>query len=217
VSIEAHKCTGTREKVLATASEVFAEKGFRRATVRQIAARAGVNLNAVNYHFGDKEGLYRAVIESAHQAASEGETMEPFGDRRLPPEERLRGFIAAFLRRALATHRASHVARLMAMEIIEPTEALDVVVDKFVRPRFELLCGVIRELTAGRLPPRQVRSCAQSIVAQCIHFAHARPIISRLLPELEYTADGVERMAEHVARFSLAALAHLRTNGEAAK
>ena len=62
------QCSSTRDKVLAQAGEVFAEKGFRKATVREIAARAGANLNAVNYYFGDKQGLYRAVIEAAQEA-----------------------------------------------------------------------------------------------------------------------------------------------------
>ncbi len=50
----------TRQRVLEAAGEVFAEKGFERATIREIVERAGANLNAVNYYFRDKHGLYVA-------------------------------------------------------------------------------------------------------------------------------------------------------------
>ena len=53
----------TREKILAAATEIFAAKGFLRATVREICAKAKVNLALVNYHFESKEKLYEAVVE----------------------------------------------------------------------------------------------------------------------------------------------------------
>ena len=48
--------------ILATAQRMFAEMGYARTTIRALAARAGVNLAAINYHFFDKPNLYRRVI-----------------------------------------------------------------------------------------------------------------------------------------------------------
>lgn len=69
----------TRESLLEAAEVLFAEGGIERSSLRAITRRAGVNLAAVNYHFGSKEGLVRAVFE-----------------RRLAPiqEERMAGLAA---------------------------------------------------------------------------------------------------------------------------
>jgi len=53
----------TRRRILDTAIEVFAAAGYEAASTRVLAERAGVNLPAIHYYFGSKEGLYRAAIE----------------------------------------------------------------------------------------------------------------------------------------------------------
>jgi TetR/AcrR family transcriptional regulator, regulator of cefoperazone and chloramphenicol sensitivity len=53
----------TRLRILQAALEVFAAEGYEGASTRTLAQRAGVNLPALQYYFGNKEGLYRAVID----------------------------------------------------------------------------------------------------------------------------------------------------------
>ncbi len=55
----------TSERILVAALEAFAEKGFDGATTREIAARAGVNLGLLQYHFGGKSKLWRAAVDRA--------------------------------------------------------------------------------------------------------------------------------------------------------
>ena len=53
----------TVQRILDAAQVLFAEKGFAETSLRAITSRAGVNLAAVNYHFGSKEALIQAVFE----------------------------------------------------------------------------------------------------------------------------------------------------------
>lgn len=69
----------TRRRILETAIEVFAIEGYEGASTRTLAERAGVNLPAIQYYFGSKEGLYRAVIE--HIVHHMHERMAPIGQR----------------------------------------------------------------------------------------------------------------------------------------
>lgn len=79
----------TRREILKAAEESFAASGFVGATTRQVAARAGVNVATLHYHFGNKERLYRAVLEAA---VPESAPAVPGG---LPPAERLASVVEA--------------------------------------------------------------------------------------------------------------------------
>ena len=61
----------TRSAVLDAAGEVFADRGYEQATIRDICRRAGANIAGVSYHFGDKKALYIEVIAYAHRCADE--------------------------------------------------------------------------------------------------------------------------------------------------
>jgi AcrR family transcriptional regulator len=73
----------TRREILKAAEERFAAAGFAGATTREMAAKAGVNVATLHYHFGNKEGLYHAVLD---QAISGNLPSEGSGG---PPAERL--------------------------------------------------------------------------------------------------------------------------------
>jgi len=133
----------TRDRLLDEAAHLFAAYGFDNVTIRDICTKASANVAAVNYHFGDKAGLYRAVVTMAiEQMLETNELSQRAGDG-LSPEEQIRGFVRVFVGRLTGNGPTAWIHRLMARELEHPTEALDLVMRQVVVPRLEYLSGVV--------------------------------------------------------------------------
>lgn len=192
----------TRGRLLAAAGEVFAEAGFERATVREICRRAGANVAAVNYHFGDKLGLYSALILSQVRFAQEAAQASLSGSA----EEQIRAFVHRYLSGLMGKGRPAWVARLTALEMSRPSPVLKRVVDEIVRPAEARLRTPISEIIG--LPPDddKVRMTAHSIIGQCLHYRHAEHVLAHLWPELWEHPQRLEILVNHIVNFSLAAM-----------
>ncbi len=194
----------TRRRLLEAAADVFAEHGFRSATIQEICRRAGANIAAVNYHFADKERLYRAVLRHAEEACGGDRPPElPAGTT---PEDRLRAHVEWFLLHLLDEGRPAWHGRLMAREMIEPTDVLDELVEGHIRESHASLLGIVREILGPRASEAQLRSCAFSITGQCVFYHNAAPVIARLYGGLAVRRAQVPGLAAHITGFSLAAL-----------
>lgn len=200
----------TRRQLLEAAGEVFAESGFRDATVREICRRAGANIAAVNYHFGDKETLYAEVLRYSHKKALEKYPPLLGVANDAPAEKKLRAFILSLLLRIFDKGPTAWHGKLMSREMIEPTAALDLLVEERIRPMSNQLWQIVSELLDCPVDDERVRQCSFSIVSQCTFYHHCSPVLCRLYPKQQpLDAAGIETLADHITRFSLAAMRHL--------
>jgi TetR/AcrR family transcriptional regulator, regulator of cefoperazone and chloramphenicol sensitivity len=199
----------TRQHLLEAAGEVFAGVGFRAATVREICERAGANIAAVNYHFGDKEQLYRAVLQETYRTAVKKYPAD-YGLRdNATAEERLRAFVHSLLLRIFSDGPSAQHGKLMAREMMEPTAALDEVVREDIRPMSALLVSIVGELLGPGADEGTKRLCANSVVSQALFYHHCRPVVVRIYPDMKFDRAGIDRLTEHITRFSLAAIKNL--------
>jgi AcrR family transcriptional regulator len=196
----------TRRNLLDAASEVFAEVGFRAATVREICQRAGANIAAVNYHFGDKSKLYIEVLRRSQEQAFQKYPPDYGIQPGATAEEKLKAFIRSFLLRIFDEGTTAHHGKMMSREMIEPTDALDALVNEKIRPQSIQLAQIVRELAGPGVPDETVRLCAMSIVSQCVFHHHCRPVVTRLFPNKTFSTEDVESLAEHITQFSLGAI-----------
>jgi AcrR family transcriptional regulator len=195
----------TRERLLTAAAAIFAEHGFEAATVRDICQRAGANLAAVNYHFGDKERLYLETIKQAHRRRVEQVPLPewPVG---MPASEKLRGFILTTITRMVDEPNPQWQMQIMMRELMRPTQVCTELVQDFFRPHFELLLSILDELLPPDVSLERRHLVAFSIVGQCLYYRVARPVVKLLVGEQEAATYTTEQLAEHIAEFSLAAL-----------
>lgn len=197
----------TRQRLLEAAGEIFAERSFAGASVRDICQRAGANVAAVNYHFRDKMGLYGEVLRYAHACAAvdvnEARMMLELPE---PPETKLRLFVHNFLSRMLDSGRPAWHGKLIAQEMITPTPALDEMVEHEIQPKFFVLRSIVAGVIGLPLEHEAVRWYAASVIAQCLFWHNNRAIIERLYPDLQHDYQSIEFLAEHVTRFSLSGL-----------
>jgi len=204
----------TRGALLHAAADVFAEVGFRGATVRDICRRAGANVAAVSYHFGDKAGLYSEVLAEQSRLAQSRYPV-PTGDD--DPAAQLGGFIRSFLQRVLSPELHARHGRIMAREMVEPTAALDRLVAEAIRPQSEMLREIVSSLLGGSADPATVRLCGMSVVGQILFYCHCRPVIDRLFPGAELDATGLDRLTTHITAFSLAGIRGIAATGTPAR
>ena len=194
----------TRERLLKAAERLFAERGFKNVTVRDICRAARANVAAVNYYFGDKQGLYREVLRMAIDVVRETtEAGRRAGEGR-PPEEKLERYFRIFLTRVTAAgHENLH--HLIQREIDDPTAALDAFVEEAVRPRMEYIASIVVEIIGGEPTDPHVLRCVGSILSQAIMYVRIRnPIAERLGFTFEATPAEIDEAARHIAAFSLA-------------
>jgi AcrR family transcriptional regulator len=195
----------THDRLLNAAARLFAARGFRHVTVRQICGAARANVAAVNYHFGDKAGLYRQVLNKAIETMqATTEAARRAGDGR-SGEERLGAYVRVFLQRVVGGGHDSWIHQLMARELADPTPALDLVTERVIRPRLAYLADTVSEMLKLEPDDGRVLRCVLSIQAQC-HAGMPNPIAERLFPGLPAGPREVTELAAHIARFSLAGI-----------
>jgi AcrR family transcriptional regulator len=206
----------TREKLLEAAGQVIAEKGYHAATVREICDRAGANVAAINYHFGDKQKLQEALLLHVLRGSMRKHAPERAALAGAPPRERLLAFVRTFLLTRLDPDQPPWHRKLFMRESVEPSGAMRALVEKGIRGHFKRLKALVAEIAGKGTGAKQVEQCVASVVGQCLYYAVAQHVIPRVYKHVKLDARGVEEIARHIVEFSLGGIAG-RAAGSARK
>jgi AcrR family transcriptional regulator len=196
----------TRDRIVAAAGAVFAERGFRGTTIRQITARAGVNLAAVNYYFRDKGELYIQVLKEAKRHVPLLALPGPGGN----PEAQLRVLVDRFVRSLLDPKRPFWHGRVLMAEMSNPTPALGVLIRDVTAPFYHKMRSLIGEIVGGAGSAVELDLLTLSVMGQCVFYVCSRPVIEQLALDLGKSPNRTDWIARHVGDFSMAALRDFR-------
>lgn len=188
----------TRERLVRAATRLFADEGYRGASVRDICNQAGANPGAVSYHFGGKRQLYRAVLR---RAASELAGLAPPADLGDAPTSSGSDTVAALRRllRRLAEDDAA--VRLLLRDLADGGAVAVEALTPPLRSAYERLATVLGEGDTPRGSARG-RVLYLGLAAPLVLLAAAWPVVARAL---DLQSEQREPLLEELVRGALRA------------
>jgi TetR/AcrR family transcriptional regulator, regulator of cefoperazone and chloramphenicol sensitivity len=193
----------TRSRILDCACKVFAEKGYQTAKVADICRRAGANVAAVNYYFGDKATLYTEAWQQSFKKISEL-TLPDLNVT--SPEKQLRIHIHSLIQNFTDQGDLRQFTRLYLMELTNPTGLVHNFWHEMIEPQRQILLKIIRKIMGTKATDEAVIFCEMSIINQCRTLMTIRPNDLEYLLGQSLSSDLIRRLADHVTRFSLAGI-----------
>jgi AcrR family transcriptional regulator len=196
----------TRNRIMKAAARIFAEDGFDGASIRHIVARADVNQAAISYHFGGKEGLYRAVLQMALAALlqADGATARP--PAKLAREAALRAFIRRQLRPMMARDELSQYLRIFNWETVRPTPAFRKFMAEEAGPYLAGAAALVRRFLPPEATEKQAVLGALWLFGQCSIFVRNCEQLARPPFGLRVDRKFVDGLGETVARWAAGGL-----------
>ena len=201
----ARQSDNTRQSILKAATTLFAEKGFDGASVRAIVTRARVNQAAINYHFAGKEGLYRAVLESAVDALTRSGP-ETGQVQELPREEALRRFVREQLAPLLGRDELSRYVRIFAWESVRPSKVLRQFMVSNAAPVMRRAVDLVRRFLPPQTSEQDALCSAIWLMGQCSVFVRNREHFTQPPFALKIDQAFVEHLSDLVTALALGGL-----------
>jgi len=196
---------GTREKLLLAALELFGQYGFDGVSTRKLAEQAGVNLQAINYYFGNKRGLYNAVadylIDRLQVRIGERRKLvlgrfaeAQTGGRPIDADEAraILTVLGETMLTLFADDESAVWVRYMVREQAEPTEAYDRIYTGFMQPMLAAVRHLVGILLEADPYCERVRLRTLSLIGSLIVYRVGRATILR---EMGWSAVGPEESA----------------------
>lgn len=200
------KGEAARLRILEAALTAFGASGFKGATTRQIAEAAGVNLPALKYYFGGKEGLYLACAEEiveryrARMVAPVLQAQSMLEARHTPDEARaaLKTVIRALADQMMEAREAEAWAGFVLREMAEPGPAFAILYDQVWAPGINVVGYMIG--LAGGLQPKAAQIEALLLISSLSAFGTARPVSLKSLAWDDVGGERFERVMANLDR-----------------
>jgi AcrR family transcriptional regulator len=200
----AERGASARDQLVAHATRIFSVKGYAGASTREICDAAGVNVASIHYYFGDKAGLYRAVL------------LEPitritgrfggFDDPSLSFEDSMRRFLSPFVPSSDEAGEERALMRLHLREMLEPSGVFREVVERNIVPHHNALAELLARHVGITRPDEGIHQLAFALVAMANDYCMSREFMNLLAPRVLNRPDAKAQVLDRLVGYSAALL-----------
>jgi TetR/AcrR family transcriptional regulator, regulator of cefoperazone and chloramphenicol sensitivity len=194
-----------RQRLLEGSLRLFAQKGFAATSTREICQAAGLNVAAINYHFGGKDGLYREVLAMPVREMSARWT--GFDAPDLPLAQSLERVLAAFMPSADSDRdpqREAQMMRLHLREMVEPSDVYAALMSEFIRPHHAALSRLLARHVGTDPADDAVQQLVFALVAMAQDYCMSGPLMQQLAPALMNGPHAAPHVLPRLVRWACA-------------
>jgi TetR/AcrR family transcriptional regulator, regulator of cefoperazone and chloramphenicol sensitivity len=204
----------TQERLLITASRIFAEKGYQDTTIAEICEQAQTNIASVNYHFKDKKNLYLQAWRYAYQQDLKNHPPDGGIAETTSAEQRLGGRICSLIARIADPD--SYSFAIVHKEMTLQSNLLEEIMEQEINPERLAMTRLIAELLGENASQKQIQFCHASVISQCFHLLHIKQLkVSEATRDYMMGLNDTALYANHVVAFSLAGIKAIREQNHA--
>lgn len=196
----------TRQALLDHATNVFAERGFEGASVREITLRAEANQAAITYHFGGKGPLYREVLKLAVSAISDASLLDEEIVERVSREEAVRLFIRQQVTPLLKHGQISRYLKIFAWETLAPTPVYRDFLASEKVPVMDLADRIVRKFLPAAASRAEIMVATIWLTQQVAPYIRHFDTMSKPPLNLKLDRGFIERLAGDLAKMAIAGL-----------
>jgi len=196
----------TRLRILEAAGQLYSAQGYAQTPSKLVAGEAGVDLASINYHFGSRGGLYKAVLIEAHQRMVSLDELHRIDAQDAPPADKLRA-VFEMLVQSSRKPRGWH-ARLFAREVLAPTSNLREVFGEALQPKIAIVVRIISQVSGLAADDPALLRCLISTMAPCLMLlvaSHQMPG-----PAGKVAAMPAAQLVAHLHAYALGGLAAIQ-------
>ncbi|MGO2507382.1 MAG: TetR/AcrR family transcriptional regulator [Vibrio hibernica] len=202
----------TRQRILAIAGKLFATNGFSETPNKLIAEQADVDLASINYHFGNRNGLYQQVLMVAQQGIIHLDEVSVIAESTDNPKKKLFDIIHLIYSKVIDDNEWR--IQLLARELSSPTSNLIPSLDENVQPKLNVLKTVLRDISGLPENSPLLTLYMMNIIAPCLMLIIG--VNHQLSPLERLQHQGIDKLAEQAYTFVLAGIEAISkpTHGE---
>ena len=188
----------TREKLLQTATELFAKRGIDGVSTRDLAKVSGVNLCSINYYFGSKQNLYDAVLECVIEKISNFASSKqiPLQTKNLSPIEEFDAFSSNMVDFLCSDKISGAGAELLIKEIIQPTNVYNKLYQTVIEPMHKRMTAIAMKITG--LDEHNAIIQTHCLMGQVVMFKVHKSALLRRLDVKDYSPKLIKEIKSRI-------------------